>query len=110
MENIEKMLKQILENQDKMQSQITQNQNKMQDDITNIKQDIEAIKTQQDENTQILRSLEHKSDVNKAEHDKMAYDLVEIKGNIKEMRQDLTNVELITSKNWNDIVKLKFAK
>ncbi|AGK95823.1 hypothetical protein [Clostridium pasteurianum] len=75
-----------------------------------MKTDIQSIKTQLDENTQILKALEHKADVNKAEHDKMSNDIAHIKGDIEGLRKDITNVEIITSSNWNDIAKLKSVK
>ena len=62
------------------------------------------------ENTQILKALEHLAQVNKAEHDKMSFNIAEISGEIKAMRKDLSNVELITASNWGDIVRLKSVK
>lgn len=62
------------------------------------------------ENTQILKALEHLAEVNKAEHDKMFFDIAEISGEIKAMRTSVSNVELITASNWSDIVKLKAVK
>jgi len=62
------------------------------------------------ENTQILKALEHLAQVNKAEHDKMTFDLADIKGEVNSMRKDLSNVELITASNWGDIAKLKSVK
>lgn len=75
-----------------------------------IKTEVQSIKTQLDENAQILKALEHKADVNKAEHDKMSNDIAHIKGDIEGLRKDITNVEIITSSNWNDIAKLKSVK
>ena len=62
------------------------------------------------ENTQILKALEHLAQVNKAEHDKMSFNIAEISGEIKAIRKDLSNVELITASNWGDIAKLKTVK
>ncbi|WP_010233854.1 hypothetical protein [Clostridium arbusti] len=63
-----------------------------------------------DENTQILRALEHSSEVHKTEIDKANYVIANVEGNVKGIREDLTAVEIITSKNWNDISKLKAVK
>jgi len=63
-----------------------------------------------DEHTQILRALEHKSEVHKAEIDKANYAIARVEGEVKGIREDLTTVEMITSKNWNDILKLKAVK
>ena len=62
------------------------------------------------ENTQILKALEHLAEVNKDEHDKMFFNMAEMSGEIKNIRKDLSNVELITASNWGDIVKLKSVK
>lgn len=62
------------------------------------------------EHTQILRALEHASEVHKAELDKTNYSMARIEGEVKGIREDLSAVEIITSKNWNDITKLKSAK
>lgn len=43
----------------------------IQGDIKNIQVDIKDLKTQVSENTQILKALEHSSEVNEAEHGKM---------------------------------------
>ena len=57
------------------------------------------------ENTQILKSLEHLAQVNKAEHDKMSFDIAEIQGEVKSMQKDLS-----TTHNYGDLVKLKSVK
>ncbi|WP_158408356.1 DUF16 domain-containing protein [Desulfosporosinus fructosivorans] len=62
------------------------------------------------ENTQILKALEHLAQVNKAEHDKMSFNIAEISGEIKAIRKDLSNVEIITASNWGDLAKLKSVK
>lgn len=46
------------------------------------------------ENTQILKALEHLAEVNKAEHDKMFFNMAEMSGEIKNMRKDLSTVEI----------------
>ena len=50
------------------------------------------------ENTQILKALEHLAEVNKAEHDKMFFNMAEMSGEIKNMRKDLSTVEIYDSK------------
>lgn len=62
------------------------------------------------EQGQILKALEHSAEVNKAEHDRIFHELANIYGEIKEIRRDLANVELITASNWGEIAKLKKAK
>ena len=63
-----------------------------------------------DEHTQILRALEHASEVHKADIDKLNHSVARLEGEVKGIRQDLTAVEMITSKNWNDISQLKAIK
>ncbi|WP_411682654.1 hypothetical protein [Clostridium thailandense] len=71
---------------------------------------LKTINNKLDEHTQILRSLEHASEFHKAEIDKVNYTVARIEGEVKGIREDLTAVEMITSKNWNDISKLKAIK
>jgi len=66
--------------------------------------------TQLKENTQILKALEHLAEINKAEHDKMFFNMAEMSGEIKNMRKDLSTVEIMTANNWGDIAKLKSVK
>lgn len=70
----------------------------------------DSLETQVKENTDILKALEHSAQVNKAEHDQMSNDIAHIKGEFKSLRQDMANVEIITSSNWNEIAKLKAVK
>ena len=63
-----------------------------------------------DETYQIVRALEHSAEVNKSERDKMTNDISHIKGDVEAIRKDISNVEIITSSNWNDIAKLKAVK
>ncbi|WP_139904787.1 hypothetical protein [Clostridium thermarum] len=100
------MDKEILEILRNMQSDMKA----MQSDIKNIKSDINELKIKQEETYQIVKALEHSAEVNRAEHDKMAMDIAHIKGEVETLRKDLTNLEIITSSNWNDIAKLKAVK
>lgn len=63
-----------------------------------------------DEHSQLLRSLEHASEVHKAEIDKIENGVARVEGEVKGIREDLSALELITSKNWNDIAKLKAVR
>ncbi|MBU3159047.1 hypothetical protein KPL37_04650 [Clostridium frigoris] len=79
----------------------------MQSDMKSMQGDIKSIKTTQEEHTQILRALEHKTDVISAEQENLKHEVFEIKGEVKSMRKDLSSVEIITANNWSDIAKLK---
>ena len=73
-------------------------------------ENFKAIKSQLNENTQILKALEHKAEINKAEHDKMSNDIAHMQGDITSIKNVVTIVEEVTAQNWNDIIKLKKAK
>lgn len=96
----------ILEILQSMQDQMSTMQNQM----NTIQSDIKSMQSQIDEHTQILRALEHSSQVNKAEQDKISNNIAHIKGDIESIKKDITNVEVITASNWQDIAKLKSVK
>lgn len=107
---MEKILNEIL-------SELKEFKKETNERFNNIQEEISVIKTQQTENTQILRSLEHKADVMNAEMDNLKHQNARIEGTVNsikedvgELRKDINAVELITSKNWNDIVHLKAIK
>lgn len=82
-----------------------------------LREELEPIKTQLTENTQILKALEHKAEVNKSEHDKMQNDIAHIQGDLTHVKndvefikKDLSRVEEATASNWVDIARLKAAK
>ncbi len=72
--------------------------------------DIKEIKSKQEETYQIVKALEHSAQANKADQDKMANDIVHIKGNVEALRKDLSTVEIVTANNYADIAKLKAVK
>jgi len=71
---------------------------------------LKRLEIRQNETYQIVKALEHSAEVNKAERDKMTNDISHIKGDVEAIRKDISNVEIITSSNWNDIAKLKSVK
>lgn len=102
MNNEEKMLK-ILES---MQSQ-----------INGLDSKFDGLQSQTSENTQILKALEHKVDVIKAEQENMKHDLANISGDIQSIKKDVNIlskdvafIESATGKNIMDIAYLKSAK
>ncbi|MBU3180650.1 hypothetical protein [Clostridium psychrophilum] len=52
----------------------------MQSDMKSMQGDIKSIKTTQEEHTQILRALEHKTDVISAEQENLKHEVFETKG------------------------------
>ena len=93
-----------------METEILEILKSMQSDIKAMKNDIDGIKSAQKEHTQILRALEHKTDVIAAEQENLKHEVAELKGEVKGMREDLDSVELITAGNLSDIAKLKAVK
>lgn len=52
-----------------------------------------SVSPQLEENTSILKALEHKSDVHKAEIDRLNYTVAELSGNIIEIKQQVVKGE-----------------
>ena len=71
---------------------------------------LKIINNKLDEHTQVLRALEYASEIHKAEIDKVNHTVARVEGEVKGIREDITAVEMITSKNRNDISKLKAVK
>ena len=71
---------------------------------------LDVINKQVEENTQILKALEHSAEVNRSEHDNMSIEIAKINGKLEEIRSDMSTVEVIAAKNNLDIAKLKAVK
>jgi len=104
--NLENGLRKLEDGQKKLED----GQSKLEDGQRNLEDGQKRLEIRVDENTQILRALEHSAEVNKSEHDKMANDIAKIQGDVAGIRKDLSQVELVTANNWADIVKLKAVK
>jgi len=59
--------------------------------VESLSQKVDNQGNQLKENTQILKSLEHLAQVNKAEHDKMSFDISEIYGEVRSMQKEVSN-------------------
>lgn len=70
----------------------------------------DGLSAQVKENTHMLKALEENAKVTRAEIEKIATDVVYMNGNIEALRKDVYNIEIITSNNWSDIIKLKAAR
>lgn len=93
----------------------------LKEDVSALKQDFSGLKqevselnrrmdrfeVQQKENTAILRALEHKADVHKAGMDKLTHEVAEIKGELKELKSDISLANTVAAKNRFDIEKMK---
>lgn len=79
----------------------------LKDDVSQLKSDVSELKAGQQENYQILKALEHKADVNKAEHDKMLIDISKIQGYQKNISENIDAVKEIIGRHEVDITVLK---
>lgn len=87
-------------------------------DNTELLQAIRGIvREEMEESKQILKALEHSTEVNKAVQDAMQHDIAYIKGDIEHIKGDveyvknkISTLETVTADNWKDIVQLKMAK
>lgn len=93
-----------------MEDKILQALEGLSNQITVLSEKVDNQGNQIKENTQILSALEHLAQVNKAEHDKMSFNIAEMSGKIEAFGRSLSNIELITASNWGDIVKLKSVR
>ena len=72
-----------------------------------IKEELEPVKSQLKENTEILRALEHSAEVNKAEHDKMSNQIAHIEGNLESINENIDVLKDMTGRHEVDINILK---
>lgn len=68
---------------------------------------LEPIKSQLQENTEILKALEHSSQVAKAERDKMSNDIAHISGHLKSIDENIDAVKEVLGRHEVDITVLK---
>ena len=76
-------------------------------DVSQLKFDVTDIKIRQQEDHQILKALEHKAEVNKAEHDKMTMDMAKIEGHQKNIAGNIDALKEIIGRHEVDIAVLK---
>ena len=75
--------------------------------LENILTEIKAVKIQQQEDHLILKALEHKADINKAEHDNMSNNIAHIEGHLKNIDENIDAVKEIIGRHEVDITILK---
>lgn len=93
-----------------MKSELTavkDNVNNMHTELSTVKDDIKSMKIQQQEDHLILKALEHCSEVNKAEHDKMFNSIAHIEGHQKNVDDNIDAIKSIIGKYEVDIEILK---
>jgi hypothetical protein len=75
--------------------------------LENILNEVKSIKIQQQEDHLVLKAVEHKADINKAEHDKMFNDIAHIEGHLKNIDENIDAVKEIIGRHEVDITILK---
>ncbi|MBU5436829.1 hypothetical protein KQI42_02345 [Tissierella sp. MSJ-40] len=79
-------------------------------EIRDLKTDTELIKAQQKELESLLNMLLDKSEINRAEHNKLTHDMAQVLETVNNIRRDLTAVEIVTARNMENIAHLKAIK
>lgn len=92
------------------QKKLEDNQKKLEDNQKRLDENQKNFESKLDETYQIVKALKHSAEVNRAEHDKMANDIIHIKGDVEAIKKDLSRVEEATASNWVDIARLKAIK
>jgi hypothetical protein len=68
---------------------------------------LEPIKSQLQENIEILKALEHNSEVSKAERDRLNNDIAHISGHLKSIDENIDAVKEVLGRHEVDITVLK---
>lgn len=92
-----------------MEQQILGILKEIQSDIKTMKGEIKSIKQTQEEHTEILRALQHSSEVAKSERISMRDDINITLGKVTSIENTLACVEMATAHNWMEITKIKSA-
>jgi hypothetical protein len=76
-------------------------------DLTSVKEDVKGLNIKVDKNTIMIENL-----ISKVENIEKVQQLHmdQHEKDVKEMKNGLYNVEIITSSNWNELAKLKAIK
>jgi chromosome segregation ATPase len=82
----------------------------LKEELQPIKSQVASLVSQVGENTLILKAIEHKVNVLSAEQENLKHEVSEIMGEVKAIRKDLSQVEMVTANNWADIARLKAVK
>ncbi|MFL0249120.1 hypothetical protein ACJDT4_01690 [Clostridium neuense] len=72
-----------------------------------LREELKPIKSQLKENTDILKALGHKVEVNKAEIDKISNDTAHISGHLKSIGENIDAVKEVLGRHEVDITVLK---
>lgn len=92
---MEKMFKDFLHEFKDFRHQINSRFDKLEGRFDKLETEVDIIKTQQQENNQILRALEHKAEVHKAEMDNFQHRLAKIEGTLNEIKENQKSIHEI---------------
>lgn len=81
--------------------------NRLENRFDKLEVEIDIIKIQQQENTQILRALEHKAEVHKAEMDNLHHQLAKIEGTVNEIKENKASINELLGEHDIAIKTLK---
>jgi len=96
---LKETLKKILDKLDNMDNRLGQVETKT-----------SSIEGQLEENSKILRALEHKTDVHKAEMDNLIHNVAELQGGMEDIKSKLDLIDEIATRNKLDIINLRKIK
>jgi len=82
----------------------------MKEELAPIYSILTPIQSTLDEHGQLLKALEHNTQVTRAEQDRLIHDIAHLQGDVTEIKRDMYRMEEATAHNWADIAKLKAAK
>jgi len=99
MPSTEKLLQQILDSQNKTNERLDNIESR----FNTLESKFDGLQPQVQENTQILKALEHSSEVHKAEIDNLTHTVAEISGDVKSIKSAVTKGEKAYNylKNFN---------
>lgn len=100
-----------------MDKQILELLQKMDSRMESLEVEVKGIRSTLEEHGQILRALDERTQVLSAEAESTKYSMAEVKGELSAIKGDvldikdaLNSVEVVTARNWSEIVKLKSVK
>lgn len=92
MDNIENLLKQILDAQNKTNERLDRLEsitNNLQSTTSNLDTTTTSLESQTSESTQILKALEHNAEVHKAELDNLTHAVAKLSGDVKSIKKEV---------------------
>lgn len=96
MDSMESRMTNMQSRMDSMESRMTNMESRMdgmESRMDNIELRIGGLESQVAENTQILKALEHKTDIIKAEQENMKHEIVKLSGEVKFVKNDIEDIK-----------------